>query len=151
MNASLQDTFSGNSVAADAAALAGRILLALIFILSGYGKITAFAGTSAYMTSKGVPFAEVLAALSIAVELGGGLAIVFGWKAREAAILIFFWMIPVTLMFHNPLGLDPAMAKQQMIHLEKNLSIMGGLLVLFAFGPGRFGFETKQSQHGIPA
>ena len=143
MNAGLQNTFSGNSVAADAAALAGRILLALIFILSGYGKITAFAGTSAYMTSKGVPFAEVLAALSIAVELGGGLAIVFGWKAREAAILIFLWMIPVTLMFHNPLGLDPAMAKQQMIHLEKNLSIMGGLLVLFAFGPGRFEFETK--------
>jgi len=143
MYASLQNTFSSNSVAADTAALVGRILLALIFILSGYGKITAFAVTSAYMTSKGVPFAEVLAALSIAVELGGGLAIVFGWKAREAAILIFLWMIPVTLMFHNPLGLDPAMAKQQMIHLEKNLSIMGGLLVLFAFGPGRFGLETK--------
>jgi putative oxidoreductase len=146
MNTSVQHTANGNSVAANTAALAGRILLALIFILSGYGKLSAFAGTTAFMTSKGLPYAEVLAALSIAAELGGGLAIVFGWKAREAAALIFLWMIPVTLIFHNPLGLDPALAKQQMIHLEKNLAIMGGLLVLFAFGAGRFGLDTKKVQ-----
>jgi putative oxidoreductase len=143
MNTNLQNSANGNNVAADTAALVGRILLALIFILSGYGKLTAFTGTAAFMTSKGLPFAEVLAALSIAVELGGGLAIVFGWKAREAATLIFLWMIPVTLIFHNPLGLDPALAKQQLIHLHKNLAIMGGLLGLFAFGAGRFGLERK--------
>lgn len=143
MNTNLQNSANGNSVAADTAALVGRILLALIFILSGYGKLTGFTGTAAFMTSKGLPFAEVLAAVSIAVELGGGLAIAFGWKAREVAALIFLWMIPVTLIFHNPLGLDPALAKQQMIHLEKNLAIMGGLLGLFAFGTGRFGLETK--------
>jgi putative oxidoreductase len=141
MNANLQT--SGNGVAADTAALVGRILLAMIFILSGYGKIVGFAGTAAYMAGKGVPFADLLAALSVAVELGGGLAIVIGWRAREAAALIFLWMIPVTLIFHNPLGLDPALAKQQMIHLEKNLSIMGGLLGLFAFGAGRYGLAGK--------
>ena len=129
----------------NSAALAGRILLALIFIISGFGKITGYAGTAGYMASKGLPFAEVLTALSIAVELGGGLAIAFGWRAREAAALIFLWMIPVTLIFHNPLGLDPALAKQQMIHLQKNLSIMGGMLGLFAFGPGRFGLDAKKS------
>ena len=69
------------------------------------------------MASNGLPFSEVLAALSIAIELGGGLAIVFGWKAREAAAVIFLWLIPVTLIFHNPLGLDPVLAMQQMIHL----------------------------------
>ena len=143
MSTKLQQFTSGNSAAADTAALVGRILLALIFILSGYGKIAAFSGTTAYMTSYGLPFAEVLAALSIAVELGGGLAIVCGWRAREAAALIFLWMIPVTLIFHNPLGLDPALAKQQMVHLEKNLPIMGGLPGLFAFGAGRFGLERK--------
>jgi putative oxidoreductase len=145
MNTNLQNSANGNRVAVDTAALVGRILLALIFILSGYGKLTGFTGTAAFMTSKGLPFAEVLAALSIAVELGGGLAIVFGWKVREAAALIFLWMIPVTLIFHNPLGLDPALAKQQMIHLQKNLAIMGGLLGLFAFGPGGFGLDAKKS------
>jgi putative oxidoreductase len=143
MNTNVQNSADGNSVVADTAALVGRILLALIFILSGYEKLTGFTGTAAYMASKGLPFAGVLAALSIAVELGGGLAIAFGWKAREAAALIFLWMIPVTLIFHNPLGLEPALAQEQMIHLLKNLSIMGGLLGLFAFGAGRFGLEKK--------
>jgi putative oxidoreductase len=143
MHTELQHPARGNGIAADSAALVGRILLALIFILSGFGKLTAFAGTVAFMTSKGLPFAALLAASSIAVELGGGLAIVAGWRAREAAVLIFLWMIPVTLVFHNPLGLDPALAKQQMIHLEKNLAIMGGLLGLFAFGAGRFGLDGK--------
>lgn len=146
MNANLHYSANGNSVAADTAALAGRILLALMFILSGIGKIAAFAITAAVIASKGLPVAEVLAAVSIAVELGGGLAIVFGWKAREAAALIFLWMIPVTLIFHNPLGLDPALAKEEVIHLEKNLSIMGGLLGVFAFGAGRFASERKQAQ-----
>jgi putative oxidoreductase len=141
MNANLQTV--GNGAAADTAALVGRILLAMIFILSGYGKITSFAGTAAVMASKGVPFAEVSLVLSIVVELGAGLAIVLGWRAREAAALIFLWMIPVTLIFHNPMGLDPALAKQQMVHLEKNLSIMGGLLGLFAFGAGRFRLTGK--------
>jgi putative oxidoreductase len=143
MSTNSQSTGTGIGVAGNAAALAGRILLALIFILSGYGKLTGFAGTAAFMTSKGLPFAELLAALSIVVELGGGLAIVLGWKTREAAALIFLWMIPVTLIFHNPLGLDPALAKQQLIHLEKNLSIMGGMLYLFAFGPGDFRLNAK--------
>jgi len=134
-----------NSKTQDFAALAGRILLAPLFILSGYGKLTGFAGTVAFMTSKGLPLADLLAALSIAVELGGGLAIVLGWRAREAAALIVLWMIPVTLIFHNPLGLDPALAKQQLIHFEKNLSIMGGMLCLFAFGPGRFSLDAKKT------
>lgn len=134
MNTNVQNT----------AALAGRILLALIFIISGYGKITGYAGTAGYMASKGLPMVAVLLPLTILVELGGGLLIALGWKARWAAAVIFLFLIPVTLVFHNPAGLDAAQAQQQMINLLKNVSIMGGMLGLFAFGPGGFSLDAKQ-------
>ena len=128
-----------------AAALVGRILLALIFIVSGYGKIGGYAGTAGYMASKGLPLVDILLPLTILVELGGGLLIAIGWKARWAAAVVFLFLIPVTLVFHNPLGLAPAEAQQQMINLLKNLSIMGGMLGLFAFGPGALSLDAKQS------
>lgn len=145
MNTNLQDFANDNSVAADAAALVGRILVALIFIVSGIGKITGYAGTAGYMASKGLPFVDVLLPLTILIELGGGLLIALGWKLRWAAAAIFLFMIPVTLVFHNPAGLAAAEAQQQTIHLLKNLSIMGGMLCLFAFGPGRFGIDKMKS------
>ena len=135
MNTNVQNT----------AALVGRILLALIFIISGFGKITGYAGTAGYMASKGLPMVVVLLPLTILVELGGGLLIALGWKARWAAAVIFLFIIPVTLVFHNPLGLDAAQAQQQMINLLKNVSIMGGMLGLFAFGPGGFSLDAKKS------
>ncbi len=134
-----------NSTAQDAAALVGRILLALIFIISGFGKITGYAGTAGYMASKGLPMVAVLLPLTILAELGGGLLIALGWKARWAAAVIFLFIIPVTLVFHNPIGLDAAQAQQQMINLLKNVSIMGGMLGLFAFGPGGFSLDAKKS------
>ncbi len=134
-----------NTNVQNSAALVGRILLGLIFIISGYGKITGFAGTAAYMASKGLPMVGVLLPLTILVELGGGLLIAIGWKARWAAAVIFLFLIPVTLVFHNPAGLDAAQAQQQMVQLLKNLSIMGGMLGLFAFGPGGFSLDAKQS------
>ena len=134
-----------NTKVQDSAALVGRMLLALIFIISGYGKITGYAGTAGYMASKGLPMVAVLLPLTILVELGGGLLIALGLKARWAAALIFLFLIPVTLVFHNPSGLAPAEAQQQMINLLKNVSIMGGMLGLFAFGPGGFSLDAKQS------
>ena len=134
-----------NTAVQNTAALVGRILLALIFIISGFGKITGYAGTAGYMASKGLPMVAVLLPLTILVELGGGLLIALGWKARWAAAVIFLFIIPVTLVFHNPAGLDAAQAQQQMINLLKNVSIMGGMLGLFAFGPGGFSLDAKKS------
>ena len=145
MNTNVQDFVNDNTVAADTAALVGRILVALIFIISGFGKITGYAGTAGYMASKGIPMVDVLLALTILIELGGGLLIAIGWKARWAAAVTFLFLIPVTLLFHNPAGLPPAEAQQQMINLLKNLSIMGGMLGLFAFGPGRFSLDAMKS------
>ena len=125
------------------AALAGRILLALIFIVSGWGKITGFAGTAGFIASKGMPLPEVMAAGAIAVEFLGGLALLAGFKARWAGLVIFLFMIPTTLIFHNPSGLTGQEAQGQMIHLMKNLAIMGGMLMVFAFGPGKYSIDKE--------
>jgi len=70
---------------ANPAAFIGRIFLALLFVVSGIGKITGYAGTAAVMAAKGLPIVDVLLPLTIAVELGGGLLLALGWKARWAA------------------------------------------------------------------
>jgi putative oxidoreductase len=116
----------------------GRFLLALIFVLSGWGKITGFEGSVAYMASKGMPFPQFLLPGAILVELGGGLALMLGWKARWAALAIFLFLIPTTLIFHNYWALPPEQATAQLISFRKNLAIMGGLLYVVAFGPGPF-------------
>lgn len=116
--------------------LVGRILLSLLFLWSGYGKIVGYAGTAGYMNSKGLPMVDVLLVLSIIIELGGALMIILGWKARWAAAALFVWMIPVTLVFHNFWAVPADQAQMQMAHFLKNLSIMGGLLLLHGFGSG---------------
>lgn len=132
-----------NTTTTNAAALVGRTLLALLFIVSGYGKITGFAGTAAYMASKGMPMTEVLLVATIAVELLGGLMLVAGIKARWAAAVIFLYIIPATIIFHNPVGLSGQEAQTQMINVLKNLSIMGGMLMVVAFGPGAWSVDRK--------
>jgi putative oxidoreductase len=119
----------------------GRYLIAAIFVFSGWGKIAGFAGTVAYMTSKGMPMPQVLLPGAILVELGGGLALMLGWKARWAALAIFLFCIPTTLVFHNFWALPPEQAQNQMIHFLKNLALMGGLLYVVAFGPGAFSLD----------
>jgi putative oxidoreductase len=113
------------------AALAGRILIALMFLQSGVEKFAHYSGTLGYMTKAGLPFPEVLLVASAVIETLGALAIIAGWKARWAALALAVWMIPVTLIFHNP-----AAGQDAMIHFMKNVAITGGLLMVFAFGPG---------------
>ena len=124
-------------------ALVGRILLATIFVLSGFNKLTAIDGTIAYMNHGGVPMANLLIYPTILIEIGGGLLLMLGWQTRVVALIVFLFLIPVTLLFHNPVA-DPAHAQTQMINLLKNLSIMGGMLQLMAFGPGAFSLDGRR-------
>ncbi len=128
----------------NAALLSGRILLALLFIVSGGGKITSFSGTAGYMASAGLPVANVLLVLTIAVELGGGLLLVLGWKTRWAAAALFLFLIPATLVFHAFWAAPAAQAAMQQIHFMKNLAIMGGMLLLAACGPGAWALERAE-------
>jgi putative oxidoreductase len=125
--------------------LGGRILLSLMFIISGWGKITGFAGTAGYMASKGMPFSEVLLVGAIFAELGCGLMLLLGWKARFAALAIFLFIIPATLVFHNFWAADAAQAQNQMIHFMKNVTIMGGMLYVMAFGAGPLSLDNRRS------
>jgi putative oxidoreductase len=122
------------------ATLVGRILLATLFVLSGFGKIVGYSGTEAYMSSHGLPLVSVLLPLTILVELGGGLCIVLGLYARQVAIVMFLFLIPVTLVFHT--SGDSA----NQIQLLKNLSIMGAMLLLAAFGPGLWSIDARRKR-----
>ena len=127
----------------DIAALVGRILLAAIFVISGFHKILGFDGTAGYMASKGLPMPQVLLVLTILLELGGGLLLVVGYKVRWVTIAFALWLIPTTLIFHKFWGIDPSQVQNQMNNFLKNFSIMGGMLILWAFGPGAYSLEKK--------
>jgi putative oxidoreductase len=125
----------------DALALVGRILLGLIFVLSGFQKLTGFSGAVGAIASKGLPMPEVLAVLTIAIELGAGLLLVVGLKARWAGLLLFLFIIPVSLTFHNFWTMEGAAAAMNKIQFLKNVAIMGGMLMVAAFGPGRYSVD----------
>ena len=114
--------------------LAARILMAQIFIISGIGKITGYAGTQAYMAKAGVP--AVLLPLVILTELGGGLALLFGFQARWAALALAGFSLLAALLFH----LHPG-DQMQMINFMKNLAMAGGLLMVVRHGAGAPGID----------
>ncbi len=108
-------------------ALAGRILLVAIFVISGLNKLSDFSGTATFMLGTGLPASEFLLVLTILIEVAGGLLIVLGLYTRQLSLILFFFMIPVTAVFHNSWGAgDPAQLQQQTIHSLKKLAIMGG-------------------------
>ena len=125
-------------------ALAGRALLALLFVPAGFGKIAGFAGTAGYIASKGVPLPEVSAAIAIAVELGLGLMLLVGLKARWAALGIAFFTVVITFIFHNFWAVEAAQQMQQQQAFFKNIGVVGGLLLVAAFGPGSWSMDGKR-------
>ena len=116
--------------------LAGRILLAAIFILSGFGKITGFDGTVGYIASKGLPLPQLGAIAAIVVEFGGGLALLAGFKARWAAAAMAVFSVAAGVIFHNFWALPAEQVMIQQIMFMKNLAMAGGLLFVVAYGPG---------------
>ena len=118
------------------AVLIGRILLVLIFLKSGLGKIENFQGAAQYMAKFGMPYTNFFLVGAIFFELVGSITVILGYFARFGAVLLLIFLIPTTLIFHN-IFKDPPM----MIQFMKNVSMFGGLLVLLSFGPGRFSFD----------
>jgi len=121
--------------------LVGRILLALIFIISGFGKIMGFDATLGYIRSAGLPFAQLSAIAAIVVELGGGILLVVGWKARWAAAALFLFVLVAALYFHAFWASPPDQAMMQQIQFLKNLAIMGGMLYIMAYGSGPYSVD----------
>jgi len=129
-------------------ALIGRVLLALMFIISGWGKITGFSGTVGYIEGKGLPIPQLLATVAIAIELGAGLAIALGWKTRWAALTMVVFLIVITPIFHAFWGVPPDQMAGQQINFMKNLTILGGMLTLCAWGPGHYSLDEGRASIG---
>src|ERR1700674_336688 len=121
--------------------LVGRVLLGLIFVIAGVGKMTGYAGTMGYMASHGLPLAQLLLPLTILVEVGGGLMLILGWNARFGAGVLFLFVIPTTLVFHNFWAVPADQMQNQMTHFLKNVAIMGGMLYVVVFGSGPFSLK----------
>lgn len=121
--------------------LLGRTLIALIFVLSGFSKIAGFEGTVGYIASKGLPLPQLAAIGAIIVELGGGLSLIVGWKARWAAAAMLVFTAMAAFVFHNFWDVPPDQAQNQMIHFMKNISMMGGLLFVVIHGSGALSLD----------
>jgi putative oxidoreductase len=117
-----------------AAALVGRLLLAALFLLEGWSKLRGYGAATHYMEGYSVP--GLLLPLVILVELGGGLLLAVGWQTRWAALALALFSIAAALIFHLNFA-----DRNQVLHLEKDLAIAGGLLALFAFGPGQYALD----------
>lgn len=121
------------------ATLIGRVLLAHIFLLSGISKIGGYEATAGWMDAMGVP--GVLLPLVIALEIGGGLALIIGWQTRLAATALAGFSVVAALIFHANLA-----DQMQMIMFMKNFAIAGGLLYITAFGAGAFSLDARRAQ-----
>jgi len=120
--------------------LAGRILLSLIFILSGFAKLTNFAGTVQFAAT-GVPesLATLAIIVAIIVEIGGGLMLLFGFKIRLVALTVAGYTLLAALLFHFDFA-----DQNQMAHFMKNLAITGGLLYVAVYGAGSISIDGRK-------
>ena len=124
--------------------LVGRVLLALIFIIAGFGKLTGFENTVGYITSVGLPAPQVAAVVAIIVELGGGIMLAIGWKARWAAAALFIFTLVAGMLFHAFWSSPADQMQMQQIQFMKNLAIMGGMLYIVVYGAGPLSVDKNR-------
>ena len=134
-----------NSSSGGIVPLIGRILLSPVFIIAGVGKIRGFSGEEMFVASKHLPLPAVALGIAMLIELVGGLAILVGLYTRFTAWIVFLYMIPITFLFHNFWTMQGAAYQDNMLHFEKNVAIMGGLLILAAFGAGSFSIDSARA------
>jgi len=126
---------------ASAAPLIGRLLMAAIFLISGTGKLMAPGGTIGYIASVGIPLPELAYAGALAMELGGALLLVVGYRTRWVAAALALFSVVSAVLFHNALG-----DQNQLFHFLKNLAMAGGLLQVVAFGAGGFSLDERHAE-----
>jgi len=126
-----------------------RALIAVIFIVSGFGKVTEFHQMVAMAGSAGLPLPTISIAIAALIEICAGLSLLFGWQVRWDSLALLVFLIPATLVFHaSHLG-DPAQARTQMVEVLKNLAIMGGLLKFYVDSSGET--ASAEARPGVDA
>lgn len=124
--------------------LAGRLLIGLPFAMSGLGKLGAIAATTGYIASAGLPVPALAFAVSVIVELGGGLLLVAGVRTRLVALVLAIFSLATAIFFHHNFA-----DQNQMIHFLKNVMMAGGLLQIVAFGAGALSVDSRGKQPEI--
>ncbi|MBN6151020.1 DoxX family protein [Xanthomonas sp. AmX2] len=138
-NLSTPSIATPTDTARNSAELGGRVLLAALFLLSGVGKIGAYAATAGYMASMGVP--GVALPLVIALEVLGAAAIMLGWRTRIVAFLLAGFTLVTGIVFHADFG-----DQMQTVMFLKNVSISGAFLLLVAHGAGRYSLDARRAR-----
>jgi putative oxidoreductase len=125
--------------------LVGRLLLASLFLPAGIGKIMNFAGTAGYIGSVGLPLAEIGVAIAILVEVGGGAALLVGFQTRLVSLVLALFTLAASIIFHAYWAIpDAKVAYMQQLMFNKNIAVVGGLLVLAVAGAGAFSVDAKR-------
>jgi len=130
---------------ANTLAASGRILLALLFLLSGLSKVFAAQQTIGYIAHVGLPLPTLAYAAAVAAEVGGGLLLLVGYKTRLAATALAVFTIAAAVFFHGALG-----DQNELAHFMKNFAIVGGLLQIVAYGAGSFSVESRKTTAAQP-
>ena len=126
--------------------LAGRLLLAVLFLPAGFGKLTGFAGTAGYIASVGLPLPQVAAAVAVVVEIVGGLALIAGYGTRVAAIVLAAFTLVATFIFHAYWAVPAEQQMVQQLMFFKNVAVVGGLLTLAAWGAGAWSVDGRRQR-----
>jgi putative oxidoreductase len=124
----------------------GRVLIGLPFAMSGLSKLAAYDATAAMITAAGLPFPPLAFAVAVAVELGGGLLLVLGYRVRAVASVLAVFALATAVSFHSNFA-----DQNQMIHFLKNVMMAGGLLQIVAFGAGAISIEQWRRKSGTPS
>ena len=127
----------------DAAILVARILMMVLFVMFGWEKLTGFSGTIAYMASSGAPMPELSAVIAVVMELVVGVALLVGFYTRPLALLLALYTFGTAIIGHHFWNMTGMMQFDNMIHFYKNISIIGGLLLLCVSGPGKYSFDRR--------
>jgi len=128
-----------------AAALVGRILLSLIFILSGLTKFSEFSTTAEHVAEQGVVLAPLMLAIATMLELAGGIGLLLGFQTRLSALALIVFMVPVTLIMHDFWQFEGQAQTQELVNFMKNLTITGGLVFAMAFGGGGWSLDARRT------
>ncbi|MFC7407386.1 DoxX family protein [Hydrogenophaga atypica] len=134
-----------NKTSLNALDLAGRLLLVALFLPAGIAKLTGFAGTVGYISSVGLPLPSVAAALAAVVEIGGGLALLFGFGTRLAALALAGFTLVASFFFHAYWAVPADQAFVQQLMFFKNIAVTGGLLVLAAHGAAGWSMDARRA------
>jgi putative oxidoreductase len=122
-----------------------RILLALLFVLQGFGKLTGLEGAAGYVASAGLPAPTLLAFGAGLLEVVGGVALIVGFQARWAALALALFTLLATVLFHAYWSAPKDQLFVQTLMFQKNLAIAGGLLFVWAFGPGPLSIDARRA------